>query len=186
MALVHQVYFAPVLEWSECLQKWQSCFLSSLLRDQLRFSDDHKSNWMLPGFVILVTCEGLWNLWNKSSVQVICSHRFAIMGPDPFQSAFRTGFSSETALVVIIYDLWWSQDSDGIFVLLDLLMALDIIDQAILLSWLYGLRIGGTILQRLVTQCCGVVTACCIWCDHSMLHQGAKTLVYFMVPSTSP
>lgn len=60
---------------------------------------------------------------------------------DSFQLGFKFGYSTETALVSFVYDLWHAQDwgSAPILVLLDLSAALDTINHGIFLRWLRGL-----------------------------------------------
>lgn len=60
---------------------------------------------------------------------------------DPFQSRFGPGFSTETALFVLV-------DGCGppILVLLDLSTAFDTIDRGILQNWFYELEIEDTVL----------------------------------------
>lgn len=67
---------------------------------------------------------------------------------DPFQLGFRLGFSIETALVLLVDDLWQSWDEGGvaILVLLEFSAAFKAIDHGILLSQLHRLGIGDTIL----------------------------------------
>ncbi|KAF7252470.1 putative RNA-directed DNA polymerase from transposon BS [Varanus komodoensis] len=64
---------------------------------------------------------------------------------DPFQSGFRPGYSTESALVALYDDL--CRKSASLLVLLDLSPAFDTIEHGILLDRLAGLGVGGTALQ---------------------------------------
>uniref|UniRef100_A0A8D0DWT2 Reverse transcriptase domain-containing protein n=1 Tax=Salvator merianae TaxID=96440 RepID=A0A8D0DWT2_SALMN len=66
----------------------------------------------------------------------------------PWQSGFRPGYSTETALVALIDDLWRARDRgySSILVLLDLSEAFNTIDHGILLRQLEGLGVGATVL----------------------------------------
>ncbi|KAF7245360.1 RNA-directed DNA polymerase from mobile element jockey [Varanus komodoensis] len=65
---------------------------------------------------------------------------------DPFQSGFRPGYGTESALVALYDDLCREKDrgSASLLVLLDLSAAFDTIDHGILLNRLAGLGVGGT------------------------------------------
>uniref|UniRef100_A0A2D4LC27 Reverse transcriptase domain-containing protein n=1 Tax=Micrurus spixii TaxID=129469 RepID=A0A2D4LC27_9SAUR len=75
---------------------------------------------------------------------------------DPYQSGFRPGFGTETALVALLDDLWreWDEGSASILVLFDLLAAFDIIDHGILLGWLQGMGVGGIVLSWFTSFLC--------------------------------
>ncbi|KAF7250327.1 Microtubule-associated serine/threonine-protein kinase 4 [Varanus komodoensis] len=67
---------------------------------------------------------------------------------DPFQSGFRSGYGTESALVALYNDL--CREGRGcvsLLVLLDLSAAFDTIDHGVLLDRLAGLGVGGTALQ---------------------------------------
>ncbi|KAF7246247.1 Kappa-type opioid receptor [Varanus komodoensis] len=68
---------------------------------------------------------------------------------DPFQSGFRPGYGTESALVTLYDDLCRERDreSASLLVLLDLSVAFDTIEHGILLDRLAGLGVGGTALQ---------------------------------------
>uniref|UniRef100_A0A8D2LDV0 Reverse transcriptase domain-containing protein n=1 Tax=Varanus komodoensis TaxID=61221 RepID=A0A8D2LDV0_VARKO len=68
---------------------------------------------------------------------------------DPFQSGFRPGYGTESALVALYDDLCREKDreSASLLVLLDPSAAFDTIDHGILLDRLAGLGVGGTALQ---------------------------------------
>ncbi|KAF7243518.1 putative RNA-directed DNA polymerase from transposon BS, partial [Varanus komodoensis] len=68
---------------------------------------------------------------------------------DPFQSGFRPGYGTESALVALYDDLRRERDrgSASLLVLLDLPAAFDTIDHGILLNRLAGLGVGGTAWQ---------------------------------------
>lgn len=55
---------------------------------------------------------------------------------NPFQSSFRPGCETETALVKFMNNLWREHGSAFIFALLDLSAAYNTIDHGILLGWL--------------------------------------------------
>ncbi|KAF7242950.1 putative RNA-directed DNA polymerase from transposon BS [Varanus komodoensis] len=65
---------------------------------------------------------------------------------DPFQSGFRPGYGTESALVALYDDLCRERDrgSASLLVLLDLSAAFDTIDHGILLNRIAGLGVGGT------------------------------------------
>ncbi|KAF7245842.1 RNA-directed DNA polymerase from mobile element jockey [Varanus komodoensis] len=65
---------------------------------------------------------------------------------DPFQSGFRPGYSTESALVTLYDDLCRERDrgSASLLVLVDLSAAFDTINHGILLNRLAGLGVGGT------------------------------------------
>ncbi|KAF7238147.1 Sperm-associated antigen 17 [Varanus komodoensis] len=66
---------------------------------------------------------------------------------DPFQSGFRPGYGTESALVALYDDLCRERDrgSASLLVLLDLSAAFDTINHGILLNRLVGLGVGGTV-----------------------------------------
>ncbi|KAF7245550.1 hypothetical protein EYD10_08337 [Varanus komodoensis] len=68
---------------------------------------------------------------------------------DPFQSGFRPGYGTESALVALYDDLCREKDrgSASLLVLLGLSVAFDTINHGILLDRLAGLGVGGTALQ---------------------------------------
>ncbi|KAF7242518.1 LINE-1 retrotransposable element ORF2 protein [Varanus komodoensis] len=68
---------------------------------------------------------------------------------DPFQTGFRPGYGTESALVALYDDLCREKDrgSVSLLVLLDHSVAFDTIDHGILLDRLAGLGVGGTALQ---------------------------------------
>uniref|UniRef100_A0A8D2Q9P6 Reverse transcriptase domain-containing protein n=1 Tax=Varanus komodoensis TaxID=61221 RepID=A0A8D2Q9P6_VARKO len=68
---------------------------------------------------------------------------------DPFQSGFRPGYGTESALVALYDDLCREKDrgSASLLILLDLSAAFDTIDHGILLDRLAGLGVRGTALQ---------------------------------------
>ncbi|KAF7246401.1 Matrix metalloproteinase-16 [Varanus komodoensis] len=68
---------------------------------------------------------------------------------DPFQSGFRPGYSTESALVALYDDLCREKDrgSASLLVLLDFSVAFDTINHGILLDRLAGLGVGGTAMQ---------------------------------------
>ncbi|KAF7253476.1 RNA-directed DNA polymerase from mobile element jockey [Varanus komodoensis] len=68
---------------------------------------------------------------------------------DPFQSGFRPGYGTESALVTLYYDLCREKDrgSVSLLVLMDLSADFDTIDHGILLDRLAGLGVGGTVLR---------------------------------------
>ena len=68
---------------------------------------------------------------------------------DPFQSGFRPGFGTETALVALYDDLCRERDRGSVtlLILLDLSVAFNTIDHGVLLDRLAGLGVGGTVLQ---------------------------------------
>ncbi|KAF7240874.1 putative RNA-directed DNA polymerase from transposon BS [Varanus komodoensis] len=68
---------------------------------------------------------------------------------DPFQSGFRPGYGTESALVALYDGLCREKDrgSASLLVLLDLSAAFDTIDHGILLDRLAGVGVGGTVLQ---------------------------------------
>ncbi|KAF7244380.1 putative RNA-directed DNA polymerase from transposon BS [Varanus komodoensis] len=68
---------------------------------------------------------------------------------DPFQSGFRPGYGTESALVALYDDLCREKDrgSASLLVLLELSAAFDTINHGILLDRLAGLGVGGTALQ---------------------------------------
>ncbi|KAF7251055.1 Calcium uptake protein 2, mitochondrial [Varanus komodoensis] len=64
---------------------------------------------------------------------------------DPFQSGFRPGYGTESALVALYDDLCRERDRGSVSLLvLDLSAAFDTIDHGILLNRLAGLGVGGT------------------------------------------
>ena len=67
---------------------------------------------------------------------------------DPFQSGFRPGFGTETALVALFDDLCQERDRGSVtlLILLDLSAAFDTISHGVLLDRLAGLGVGGTVL----------------------------------------
>ena len=68
---------------------------------------------------------------------------------DPFQSGFRPGFGTETALVALYDDLCQERDRGSVTLLipLDLSVAFHTIAHGVLLDRQSGLGVGGTALQ---------------------------------------
>lgn len=65
--------------------------------------------------------------------------------PDPFLSGFEAEASREKTLVMILDDLWWGQDWDTTFILLDFMATFDTIEHGILLDQVWRLKVGGSV-----------------------------------------
>lgn len=67
---------------------------------------------------------------------------------DPFQSEFSFGYGTETALVTLMYNLWWKQDQCAVYILalLDLIAAFNAINHGILLGQLWEFGMYGTLV----------------------------------------
>ncbi|KAF7235294.1 Vomeronasal type-2 receptor 26 [Varanus komodoensis] len=97
---------------------------------------------------------------------------------DPFQSGFRPGYSTESALVALYDDLCREKDRGSVFllVLLDLSAAFDTIDHGILLDRLAGLGVRGTALQSFRSYLNGQFQKVVLWTMD--LHHGSYAMEY--------
>lgn len=73
---------------------------------------------------------------------------------DPFQSGFRPGYVTETALVTLTDDFWWEKDGDSatILTLLDLCLVFNTIYHDILLVQLCELGLGDMVCFSVFLQ----------------------------------
>ena len=93
----------------------------------------------------------LYKILEKVVLHQLLAHLQEINICNPFQSAYCTGHSTETALLRVVNDLLTAMGEDKIYVLLslDLSAAFDTIDHQILLSRLKtAFGICSTALQR--------------------------------------
>ena len=113
----------------------------------------------------------------------LSSHLSANNLINQFQSAYRPGYSTETALLEIVNDLLLSLDGGNISLLasLDLSAAFDTIDHDILLHRLqHNFGLSGTVLDWLSSYISGRIQSVCV---HS--HTSVPASVYCRVPQGS-